>query len=38
MRTNKLFKKTIAVIAAVCTLVNATGFNGITAKHLTLQL
>ena len=32
MRTNKLFKKTIAVIAAVCTLVNATGFNGITAK------
>lgn len=32
MRTNKLFKKTIAVIAAVCTLVNAAWFNGITAK------
>lgn len=32
MRKNKLFKKAIAVIAAACTFVSATGFNGTTVK------
>lgn len=32
MRKNNLFKKAIAVIAAACTLVSATGFNGTTVK------
>lgn len=32
MRKNNLFKKTIAAIAAACTLICATGFQGITAK------
>ena len=36
MRKNNLFKKAIAVITAVCTLVSATGFNGVTAKAVSI--
>ena len=36
MRKNNLFKKAIAVITAVCTLVSATGFNGVTSKAVSI--